>query len=129
MSLDELVRSATSRAGIIRVRNVLNPLLWLCAATTPVSFLFADLLGGDAILRYTPVGLGSLPVAVGLAAYTYFMLKDPNRLQSDDFVLRQQELTIVERKHAPPFPLNLDLTDEPLMATKRSSSHLEADRK
>lgn len=102
MSLDELVRSATSRAGIIRVRNVLNPLLWLCAVTTPISFLFAYLLGGDAI---------------------------PNRLQSEEFVLRQQELTIIERKRAPPLPLNLDLTDESLIAPKQASSNREADPK
>lgn len=129
MSLDELVRSATSRAGIVRVRNVLNPLLWLCAVTTPTSLVFAYLLGDDAVLRYALVGLGSLPVAVGLAAYVYFMFKDPNRLQSEEFVLRQQELTIIERKRAPPLSLNSDLTDETLMVARHASSTPEADPK
>ena len=111
MSLDELVRSATSRAGIVRIRNVLNPILWLCAVTTPSCFLFAYILGSDAILRYALAGLGSLPVGVGLFSYIYFMLRAPNRLQSEEFVLRQQELTIIERKQAPPISLNTDLAD------------------
>ena len=127
MSLDELIRSATSRAGVVRVRNVLNPILWLCAVTTPCCFLLPYILGSDAVLRYALASLGSLPVGVGLFSYVYFLLRAPNRLQSEEFVLRQQELTIIERKQAPPISLNMDLTDGSSMVIEKQTSNAQAD--
>lgn len=101
MSLQEVIRSVTSRAGIVRVRNAFNPILWGCAVATPVCFLSGLLFQADPIIRYGLVALGALPVLTLIAAYLYFMLRDPDRLQSEEFVLRQQELTVTERKGLP----------------------------
>ncbi len=102
MSLDELIRSATSRAGVVRVRNALNPLLWLCAVASPLCFGFAYAFSGDPVLRYGLVGLGASPIVAGLVAYLYLMLHHPDRLQSEEFMLRQMEIRITERKRLPP---------------------------
>lgn len=97
MSLDEIVRRATSRAGTIRVSNALNPLLWACALA-PAPWVFAYLFQADAVLKYVLVGLGAIPF-IGLAvAYFILLFLDRDRLQSEAFVLRQQELAIIERK-------------------------------
>jgi len=101
VSLQKVIRSVTSRAGVVRVRNAFNPILWGCAVATPVCFLFAGVLGTDPILRYGFAALGGLPVLTLVGAYIYFMLRDPDRLQSEEFVLRQQELTVTERKGLP----------------------------
>ncbi len=111
MSLEEIIRSATSRAGIVRVRNALNPILWTCAVASPLCFGFAYAFGADPILRYGLAGLGTLPIILTLAAYIYFMFRNPDRLQSEEFVLRQQELTIIERKSGPPISLDGEAAD------------------
>lgn len=79
MSLNDLIRHATSRAGVVRVSNVLNSLLWASATATPICFAFSYLFGGDPVLHYTLAALGCLPVLLMLGAYTYFMFREPDR--------------------------------------------------
>ena len=108
MSLDGLIRSATSRAGVVRVSNVLNSLLWASATATPICFVFSYVFGSDPLLHYGLAGLGSLPILLMLVAYVYFMFRQPDRLQSEEFVLRQQEISIIERKAGPPIFTEVD---------------------
>jgi hypothetical protein len=51
-------------------------------------------------LKYVFIVGGFLPVGAILLAFFWLLIKDPNRLQSEEFVLRQQELSI-ERKEEP----------------------------
>lgn len=112
MSIEDILRAATSRAETIRVRNVLNPVLWSCAVATPVCGGLAYLLGSDPILRYGFSMLGAVPVLLLATGYLYFMLRDPNRLQSEEFVTRQQELLLLARKSQPPVPARPELAGE-----------------
>jgi hypothetical protein len=100
MRLDETVRSWTARAGIVRVRNALNPLLWTMAAITPTSFVAAHVFRDDSFLKYGFSVLGASPVVVTLASYLYFMFRDPDRLQSEEYVLRQHAMQILYEKDA-----------------------------
>ncbi len=112
MSINDVLRAATSRAETIRVRNVLNPVLWGCAVSTPVCGGLAYLLGSDPILRYAFSALGAVPVLLLAVGYIYFMLRDPNRLQSEEFVTRQQELLLLARKFQPPVPAHPELSGD-----------------
>jgi hypothetical protein len=103
--LDEAIRSWTSRAGVVRVRNALNPLLWAAGVLTPMSWIAAYAFRDDAILKYALVAFGALPGLATLASHLYFMFRDPDRLQSEEFVLRQQELSIVSRSGNGPRPI------------------------
>ncbi len=104
MSLEELFRGATSRAGVVRVRNVLNPLLWATVTASPICFAAAYVFEADPVLRYGLAVLGALPILCTLACYLYWMLHQPDRLQSEEFITRQEELRIIERKSGPPIP-------------------------
>ncbi len=123
MSLDEILRAAASRAETIRVRNVLNPVLWGCAVATPVCGGLAYLLEGDPILRYGFSATAVVPVLLLAVGYVYFMLRDPDRLQSEEFVSRQQELMLLARKAKPPVPAHLEFPDG-----RASATYIEEDR-
>ena len=112
MSLQGVIRSVTLRAEAIRVRNAFNPILWGCAVATPTCFLFSAILREDPVLRYGFAVVGALPVLTLVGAYLYFMLRDPDRLQSEEFITRQQELVLLERKGLPPVPKDLNLSED-----------------
>lgn len=113
MSLNDLIRHATSRAGVVRVSNVLNSLLWASATATPICFTTSYVFGGDPLLHYALAVLGCSPILLMLVAYIYFMLREPDRLQSEEFVLRQQEISTFERKAGPPIVTDIDGPVEP----------------
>jgi hypothetical protein len=103
--LHEAIKSWTSRAGVVRVRNALNPLLWAAGVLTPMSWIAAYAFRDDAILKYVLVAFGALPGLATPVSYLYFMFRDPDRLQFEEFVLRQQELSIVSRSGDGPRPI------------------------
>jgi hypothetical protein len=98
MKLDEAIRNWTSRAGVVRVQNALNPLLWLCVIT-PITWLAMYFLRDDSVIKYFLLAFGALPVFATLVAYFIFVFRDPDRLQSEEFILRQQELSIYSRSN------------------------------
>lgn len=72
-------------AARISTRSALNPLLWLCAISSPLCFLLATTSGADIAIWF--LAIGTLPIAASLGAYLYFMLRNPNRLQSEEYQL------------------------------------------
>ncbi len=108
MRPDETIQYWTSRANVVRVKNAVNTLLWMTALVTPTSWLAAYFFQSDAILKYGFSLFGALPVFAALFAYFYFMLKDPDRLQSEEFVLRQQELSIYRSSDGAPKPIETE---------------------
>ncbi|HMK90881.1 MAG TPA: hypothetical protein VK446_14765 [Methylocystis sp.] len=100
MKPGETIGNWTSRAGVIRVRNALNPLLWTAALVTPTSWLAAYFFRDDAPLKYFFSGMGSLPVFGTLIAYFIYMFRDPDRLQSEEYLLRQHAIQILYKKDA-----------------------------
>ena len=96
MSLDEIVRGV-SRAGVVRVHNAMNPLLWTMAVASPVCFLKAYGFRDNPFLRTLLVGIGALPILLTLIAYFIFMLRDPDRLQSEEFRIKQQAIQVLRK--------------------------------
>lgn len=100
MRLDDLVRTVTSRVETVRVvRTAINPLLWLVGIVTPLSLVLA-VAAGDALMRTAMLGLASLPVVVTIVAYFVLVFRDPDRLQSEEYRLRQRALQMLYKKGA-----------------------------
>jgi len=94
--LEEVVRSAVSRAGVVRVRNVLNPFLWgfvWSIVFAVLTYLFRD----DAVMKYICLALSATPMLTALGIGVGFAIKAPDRLQSEEFLIRQQELMFYEK--------------------------------
>ncbi|WP_298159884.1 hypothetical protein [Brevundimonas sp.] len=94
--VNRLVSSSATATGRIRVRNALNPALFLCALVTIPCFV---------MLRYVPPHLqtflfmiGSMPVVVAAIGYLYFMIASPNRLQSEEYLIKKQALDLIQEK-------------------------------
>ena len=112
MRVDEVVRSAIDRAGVIRVRNAMNPLLWLSPISATICWIAAYMFRDDPVLKYSFAGLGGLPIVAALVAYFLYFLLDRDRLQSEEFVLKQRELSIIERKGLPPVPFDREEAED-----------------
>jgi len=97
---DKLIETVISRAGVVRVRNALNALLRVLAICLPLCLGGIYLFRDDAILKYGFLAGLIFPLIATIIAVFWLLIKDPNRLQSEEFILRQQELSI-ERKEEP----------------------------
>jgi hypothetical protein len=98
---DEPLRASLDlarRAGTLRVRNVLNPLLWLTAVTMPTGVGAAIWIGVDHWTAVLLILVGVAPVLAALIAYAIFAVRSPDRLQSEEYVLRSMELRMIERR-------------------------------
>lgn len=81
--------------GRLRVRSALNPALWLCAiVTSPIVMvaLFSNNVPIWIIL------IACAPVALAVIGFIYFLLRDPDKLQSEDYQLRKRSLELIEEK-------------------------------
>ena len=98
MRVDEVVRSAISRAGVIRVRNAMNPLLWLSPTSAIISWIAAYVFRDDLVLKYAFACLGGLPILASIAAYFLYFFLDRDGLQSEEFVLKERALQLRYRQ-------------------------------
>ena len=100
MRVDEVIRSAIDRAGVIRVRNAMNPLLWLSPISATIFLVAAYVFRDDPVLKYAFACLGGLPVLASILAYFLYFFLDRDRLQSEEFVLKERALQLRYRKGA-----------------------------
>jgi hypothetical protein len=122
-----ILDSVLSRAAVVRVRNVLNPLLWLTAVVTPTSLLFGWAAGFESFAGLVLLALGCLPVIATLVAFAVFAVVDADRLQSEEFQLHQQTIKLIEKSGK---VLNIDAvpsSEEPEQLPPASPERLEDD--
>jgi hypothetical protein len=100
MRVDEVIRSAIDRAGVIRVRNAMNPLLWLSPISATIFLVAAYVFRDDPVLKYAFACLGGLPVLASILAYFLYFFLDRDRLQSEEFILKERALQLRYRKGA-----------------------------
>lgn len=81
-----------SAAERIRVRNITNPTLWLCAIVTPLFLVAAYLFRDDHSLRNLFAAISIVPLALAVFAYLYWSFREPDRLQSEEYQLQRQEM-------------------------------------
>jgi hypothetical protein len=98
MKIEEIIRTGLSRVDTVRVvRTAINPLLWVIGLTTPLAFILAALIG-DQFIRVLLICFAAAPVIVTLIVYVIFMFRDPDRLQSEEYRIRQRALQILYKK-------------------------------
>lgn len=98
MKLEEIIRTGLSRVDTIAVkRTAINPALWLVGLVTPISLLLTAVVG-DEPTRLILFCFAAAPVLFTFLAYTVLMLRDPDRLQSEEYRIRQQALKYLYKK-------------------------------
>jgi len=91
--LKHLAQDASAR---LRVRSALNPLLWLCGIVSPTCFAFGLYFTGA--IQIWLVLAGIVPILFTCFVASYFTVKKPEKLQSEDYQLRKQALELIQQK-------------------------------
>jgi hypothetical protein len=124
------LQRAQDAAGRLNVRSALNPFLWLCGIVIPVllcaAFVFArvdSLRSFCAPLIYTALALAIITTVVGVG----FAIFHPERLQSEDFQIRQQALLMFQQGSPPQVidPVNIVAIANPALAQTSTRGLLE----
>ncbi|HTE94611.1 MAG TPA: hypothetical protein VK678_14010, partial [Bradyrhizobium sp.] len=91
-------RTGLSRVDTIAVkRTAINPALWLVGLITPLSLVLTAIIG-DQVARLILFCFAGAPVLFTFAVYVVFMFRDPDRLQSEEYRVRQQALRYLYKK-------------------------------
>jgi hypothetical protein len=94
----DVVRTLATRVETVRVvRTAINPLLWLDFVVGALA-LGAAIWVGDPLVRAGFFFLLALTIFVTLVAYFVLLFRDPDRLQSEEYRLRQRALRLVHRR-------------------------------
>ena len=89
MSVNDVVKAATAKSDRIRVRGTaMNSMLWLVGLITPLT-LVLSFLAGDPVYRYFLFGFGAMMALFGVSAYFVWVFRDPDRLQSEKYLLQK----------------------------------------
>ena len=109
MNLFDILKNFVSRASVVHVRsNALTSHLWLLAILLPSLLVSGIFAGPDTFLTYSLIVMVGFSVLALFVAYFFFMIKDPDRLQSERFMIKQRELNILEMKGADPISYRND---------------------
>lgn len=92
MKLDEIIRTGLSRVDTIAVRRTaLNPALWIVGLICPLSLVLAA-FATDANARLALFCFAAIPLLGAIIAYFILMFRDPDRLQSEEYRVKQQAM-------------------------------------
>ena len=114
-------QQAISRATAVRVRNVLNPLLWLSAVTLPSSLVGAYVLRDYPWFSGPLLGVDLLCPLSSVVGFAYFALRDPQRLHSEEFLIQQQRLMLEARGASPVSADSVAMDAKPELAAPHSA--------
>jgi len=85
---------ATAKGGSYKKNNAMTPLNW-GVGIAETALMSGVIASDDAFVKISCI---SIVIAVLLFygyVYNHFMIKDPDRLQSEDYNIRTQELTLL----------------------------------
>jgi hypothetical protein len=95
---EQIIASAQSAAGRLRVKSALNPMLWLCGIISLPCFGLAYIASGTEPLATILVCIASAPVICTILGFFYFMIFAPEKLQSEEYQLRHETLELIKQK-------------------------------
>jgi membrane protein YdbS with pleckstrin-like domain len=99
MKFGEIIRSSLSRADTVGVKQTaVNPVLWLVALITPLTLILGAFVG-ESTSRWLLFAFAAAPILFMFVVYTIFMFRDPDRLQSEEYRIRQHELKLERYRH------------------------------
>ena len=87
MKLPDMKNLTIATRGVT-TKSAMNPALWLCALSTPTGF--AGSLLAHPPTNYFLLAICTLPLLNAVRAYNHFMKHDPDRLQSERYLLERQ---------------------------------------
>ena len=94
----QITRRMADVGGRLRVKSALNPVLWLCAVVTvPVAGL-ATYVKEPTWLIVCLVVLAFIPLTLVGIGFVVLLLRDPDKLQSEDYQIRKQTLEMIGEK-------------------------------
>jgi len=96
--LERLSRISQGATVGMTVRSALNPLLKLCALTTPTCLVAAYLFRDHPIVLAILIATALLPVYCACAGFFFFAKTQPNRLQSEEFQLRHEAVNLIQTR-------------------------------
>lgn len=86
---------AIEAGGRLLVRSALNPILWLCAIIYPTTIV-AFIIRPDLPAAF--LWFGVAPIAFAVIGFVYFMIRDPDKLQSEEFQIRKKTIEFSQQK-------------------------------
>lgn len=122
--MSDISQITRSLCGQIHVRSsALNPLLWLAGMGGPICFLAAYFIPLYAGLL---ISIGITCVVSPILAYVYFARKDPNRLQSEEYQLQQQQIQLTQgREKVEVIAADQELVPNPALLETTSNEGVE----
>ncbi len=115
MTVHEIVKAGLSRIESIRTTTSMNPLLWVLGLALPLLLGTAILIPSE-LVRLTLIGIAGGSIFLVFAAYFITLFREPDRLQSEEYMLRQLELFILERKSQASIQVDTDISTDLLTA-------------
>jgi hypothetical protein len=112
---DQIRQFGSEAVARLRVKSALNPILWLCGI---ISLPGLVLLGSSNVQPpafYVIACIVCLPVILACGGYLFFLMKDPDKLQSEDYQLRKRSLELIQEKgqRFPVEPASIQLITNP----------------
>lgn len=92
---DLLFAKLTESGGKLRVRNALNPILWLCGLIAVPCFA---ILTWDSNPHFIVPIILSAVVGVAILSFLFLLFFDRNRLQSEEYLIKSRTLDLIEDK-------------------------------
>jgi hypothetical protein len=90
---ESITRIASDYGGQLRVKSALNPILWLCGLIGTPCIIS---IGMQKEPSWVLICLLFIVVLAAVGSYIFLMLKDPDRLQSEEYQLRRKTLELIE---------------------------------
>lgn len=97
-TLERASKDSQSAVAELRVRSALNPMLWLCSITAPLFLGATWSFRSWPALAVTFAVVAIVPVLMTTAIFGYFAIYRPEKLQSEDYQLRQETIRMIGAK-------------------------------
>ena len=93
----QLLHNASASNANVKIKNAMNPIVKILLCLMPFA-VGAMLLGKETWIQVLGAVFASLVVFVALGAYIYFMFKNPQMLQSEEYQIQKQALEIIQQQ-------------------------------
>src|SRR5258708_38757398 len=80
------------------VKNAMTPFIWMVGVASPICFSAAWCFHSYEFFCGSLILAGIVPIFTACFAFLYFVIRDPDRLHSEDYRLRSRALEITESK-------------------------------
>jgi hypothetical protein len=94
--LSDLLPPSAGAAVSLKVRSAINPMLWLCAIVTVPALGLATI--SPPHMAWLMAAAALLPLTVACGVFVLLAIKDPDRLQSEEFQLQRAMIDVAQQK-------------------------------